>query len=201
MMPKMDGFELCRKIKTDERTSHIPIILLTAKAASKDKIAGYETGADEYIMKPFDSNELKARIKNLIEQRKRIHEHFRQNGLIELDESKITPLDKKFLQNTTCLINDNISDTSFSVERLAEALNISRSVLYKKIISLTGEAPVELVKTIRMNRAAELIRRKTGNMSEIALEVGFKNPAYFSECFKKQFGVSPSQYSRRFNNS
>ncbi len=199
MMPKMDGFELCGKIKSDERTSHIPIILLTAKAASEDKIVGYETGADEYIMKPFDSNELKARIKNLIEQRKRIHEHFRQNGLFELDESKITPLDKKFLQNTICLITGNISDDSFNIEKLAEGLNMSRSVLHKKIVSLIGEPPVELVKTIRMTRAAELICLKTGNISEIALEVGFKNPAYFSECFKKQFGVTPSQYSRRFN--
>ena len=199
MMPKMDGFELCRKLKTDERTSHIPIILLTAKAASEDKIEGYETGADEYIMKPFNSNELKARIKNLIEQRKRIHEHFRQNGLIEIDETRITSIDKKFLQNTFCLINDNISDDSFSVERLAEGLSISRSVLHKKVVSLTGEPPVELIKTIRMTRAAELIRLKTGNISEIALEVGFKNPAYFSECFKKHFRISPSQYSHSFH--
>ena len=98
MMPKMDGFKLCEKLKTDERTSHIPVILLTAKAAKEDKLAGYETGADEYIMKPFEPDELRARIKNLIEQRKRLHKHFQKEGLAELDQAKITPVDKKFLQ-------------------------------------------------------------------------------------------------------
>ena len=98
MMPKMDGFKLCEKLKTDERTSHIPVILLTAKAAKEDKLAGYETGADEYLMKPFEPDELRARIKNLIEQRKRLHEHFQKEGLFELNQTKITSVDKKFLQ-------------------------------------------------------------------------------------------------------
>ncbi len=104
MMPKMDGFKLCEKLKTDERTSHIPVILLTAKAAKEDKLEGYETGADEYIMKPFEPDELRARIKNLIEQRKRLHEHFQKEGLFELDQTKITPLDKKFLQKAYDII-------------------------------------------------------------------------------------------------
>ena len=98
MMPKMDGFEFVKNLKTDERTSHIPVILLTAKAASSDKIEGYETGADDYIMKPFEPEELKARIKNLIEQRKRIHEHFKKHGLFEIEEKNITSVDQKFLQ-------------------------------------------------------------------------------------------------------
>ena len=196
MMPKMDGIELCEKLKTDERTSHIPVILLTAKATSNDKIIGYETGADDYIMKPFEEKELKVRIKNLLEQRKRIHEHFRKHGLIELDESRITSIDKKFLERVYKIITENISNSSCNVEFLAENLAISRVILHRKITSLIGESPVELIRRIRLKRAADLIEKNFGNITEIAYEVGFNNPAYFSECFKKQFGVSPSQYTK-----
>ena len=136
MMPKMDGFKLCEKLKTDERTSHIPVILLTAKAAKEDKMEGYETGADEYIMKPFEPDELRARIKNLIEQRKRLHEHFQKKGMFELNQTKITSVDKKFLKKAFDIINQNISDSSFNVEAFAENIGISRSVLHKKIVSL-----------------------------------------------------------------
>lgn len=194
MMPEMDGYQLCAKLKSDTRTSHIPIILLTAKAESKDKISGLETGADDYIIKPFEMNELKARIKNLIEQRKRMHNHFKATGLIEFEESSITSTDKKFLQNVYNSINENLSDSGFGVEVLSSKIGISRSVLHKKLVSLIGEPPVELIRRIRLNKGAELIVKKFGNLSEIALEVGFNNPAYFSECFKKQFGVPPSQY-------
>ncbi|OGU77338.1 MAG: hypothetical protein A2V93_11875 [Ignavibacteria bacterium RBG_16_34_14] len=196
MMPRMDGFKLCEKLKTDERTSHIPVILLTAKAAKQDKIEGYETGADDYIMKPFEPDELRARIKNLIEQRKRLHEHFQKNGIFELNQTKITSVDKKFLQKVYEIINSNISNTSFNIDVFVEHLTVSKSLLHKKIVSLTGEPPGELIRRIRLKRAAELIEKRFGNLSEIALEVGFNNPAYFSECFKKQFGVAPSQYHR-----
>ncbi len=194
MMPKMDGFQLCNKLKTDERTSHIPVILLTAKAAKQDKIEGFETGADEYIMKPFETDELKARIKNLIDQRKRLHEHFRKHGIFEIEESRFTSADKKFLKKVFNTITENISDPSFNVEVLSELIAVSRSVLHKKIVSLTGEPPVELIRRIRLTKGAELIEKKFGNISEIAFEVGFNNPAHFSEYFKKQFGVTPSQY-------
>lgn len=198
MMPKMDGFELCKKLKTDERTSHIPVILLTAKAASSDKIEGYEIGADDYIMKPFEPYELKARIKNLIEQRKRLHEHFKKHGLYEIEGKNISSLDQKILQNAVRFINEHISDTSLNIEMLSENLALSRSVLHRKICSLLGEAPGELIKIMRLKKAANLIENNFGNLSEIALEVGFSNPAYFSECFKKQFGIPPSQYHLKF---
>jgi signal transduction histidine kinase/ligand-binding sensor domain-containing protein/DNA-binding NarL/FixJ family response regulator len=197
MMPNLNGFELCRDLKTDERTSHIPVILLTAKATIQDKIEGFETGADEYLMKPFEPQELKARIKNLIAQRKRLHEHFRREGILEVNRLEITSVDKKFLQKVYEIINENISDAGFTNEMFAEKLAISRSLLYKKITSLIGDSPRELIKRIRLHKAAELIERKFGNLSEIALEVGFENPAYFSETFKKQFGVAPSQYKRK----
>jgi signal transduction histidine kinase/ligand-binding sensor domain-containing protein/AraC-like DNA-binding protein len=197
MMPKMDGYELCEKIKTDERTSHIPVILLTAKAASDDKIEGYKTGADDYIMKPFEPAELKARIQNLIEQRKRLHQYFQNRGIFELSQQKITSVDKKFLQKIHEVITQHISDSLFDVEELTDNVAVSRAVLYKKLEALTGEPPAELIRRIRLNRAAELIEQDYGNISEIALEVGFTNPAYFSDCFRKHFGIPPSQYRSR----
>ena len=196
MIPKMDGVKLCGKLKTDERTSHIPVILLTAKAAKEDKLAGFETGADEYLMKPFDTDELKSRIKNLIEQRKRLQEHFRIKGLEGIDQQKIISVDKMFLKKSLELINQHISDSSFSVEMLAEELAISHSGLQKKIHSLIGEIPGDLIRRVRLYKAAELIRQKFGNLSEVALEVGYNNPAHFSEAFKRQYGVSPSQYQQ-----
>jgi parallel beta-helix repeat protein len=196
MMPKMDGFQLCKKLKTDLRTSHIPIIMLTAKATMQDKINGLDIGADEYIMKPFDADELKARIKNLLEQRKRLHEHFNKYGFADTEKKNITSADQKFLTKVVSIIDENISDTSFGVEVLAEKLDVSHSLLYKKINSLTGTSPSELIKKLRLNRAGKLIESNTGNISEIALEVGFNNPSYFTECFKKQFGVAPSQYQK-----
>jgi DNA-binding response OmpR family regulator/two-component sensor histidine kinase len=201
MMPKMDGFKLCDKLKTDERTSHIPVILLTAKAALQDRIEGFETGADDYIMKPFEPDELRARIKNLIEQRKRIHEHFKKHGLFEVETKKITPVDQKILKKIFETINQNISDSSLSVESLVKNLSLSRSVLHRKVVSLVGETPGELIRRIRLTKAADLIKQGFGNLSEIALEVGLSNPARFSENFKKQFGISPSQFQQKNTNS
>jgi len=193
MMPKMDGIKLCQSLKSDSRTSHIPLILLTAKATLNDKVEGLQTGADDYIMKPFEAKELKARIKNLIEQSKRIHEHFQKFEII-IDKEKITSLDQKFLQKTFALINEHLSDSNFSVEELAENLAVHRSLLHKKLVALLGEPPREVIKRIRLNKATKLIEQKSGNISEIAFEVGFNNPSYFAECFQKQFGFSPSQY-------
>ena len=132
-------------------------------------------------------------------QRKRIHDHFKKHGLFEIDEKNVTPVDQKFLHRAFDIINHHLSDATFNVEVLSKNLAMSRSVLHKKIVSLTGEPPVEFIRSIRLKKAAELIQKKFGNLSEIALEVGFSNPAYFSECFKKQYGVSPQQYQRNFN--
>ncbi len=195
MMPKIDGTQLCHSLKTDSRTCHIPLVLLTAKATLRDKIEGLENGADDYIMKPFESRELKARIKNLLEQRKRIHTHFQKYEII-LNDNNFTSLDQKYLKNVLEVINQNISDENFSVEILAENLAMSRSLLHKKLNALIGESPGELIKRIRLNKAAKLIERKFGNISEIALQVGFSNPSHFAECFFKQFGFKPSRYHK-----
>jgi CheY-like chemotaxis protein len=196
MMPKLDGFRLCGKLKSDERTSHIPVILLTAKAAKEDRLTGYDSGADAYIMKPFEPDELRARIRNLIAQRQRLHQHFQQQGMFGLDQAGITSVDKKFLQKAQDIILQNISDEGFSVAQFAEKCAVSRSLLHKKLVALTGEPPREVIRRVRLRKAAELIEKQSGNLSQIALEVGFTNPAYFSEAFKRQFGVAPSQYQR-----
>ena len=194
MMPKMDGFKLCEKLKTDERTSHIPVILLTAKATDKDKIAGFETGADDYIMKPFDSEVLKARIKNLIDQRRKLRDQLRKEGLVEIEAKNITSTDKKFLKNVIQTLNNHLSDTKFTIEMFAEELSMSRRNLDRKLVALSGESPSDLIKRVRLTHASKLLTQKSGNISEIALEVGFSNPAYFSKCFSEQFGLTPSEY-------
>jgi len=194
MMPKMDGLQLCNKLKSDFRTSHIPVIMLTAKATMDDKITGLEIGADDYIMKPFEAGELKARIKNLIEQRNRLHEHFIKSGLVEFEYKNITSVDQTFLKSVYSVINNKLSDPLFGVESMANELAVSKSLLYKKLSSLVGISPNDLIKKLRLIKAAALIESNFGNLSEIALEVGFSNPAYFSEAFKKQYGVTPSHY-------
>ncbi|NOX65764.1 MAG: response regulator, partial [Chlorobi bacterium] len=194
MMPKMDGFELLEKLKTDEKTSHIPVVLLTAKASDQDKIEGLQIGADDYMMKPFDAEELQVRIRNLIEQRKRLREHFKKEGIFEIRDEKITSIDKQFLKNAIQIINLNLSDDNFSVEVFAEKIAMSRSQLHRKLIAVIDESPGDLIRRIRMTTAAKLIKQKFGNISEIALEVGYSNPANFTRSFTKQFGVSPSEY-------
>jgi signal transduction histidine kinase/DNA-binding response OmpR family regulator/ligand-binding sensor domain-containing protein len=196
MMPKMDGFQLCGTLKADSRTSHIPVIMLTAKATTDDKINGLEIGADDYIMKPFEAQELEARVRNLIEQRKRLHEHFRTHGLIDMADKNITSVDQKFLRKASEVMNEHIAETSFSVEVFAEEMAVSKSLLLRKMESLLGEPPSELIKRTRLNNAAKLIASKAGNVSEIALDVGFSSPSYFAECFRKQFGCTPTQYHR-----
>ncbi|MEN8193374.1 MAG: two-component regulator propeller domain-containing protein [Bacteroidota bacterium] len=194
MMPKMDGFQLCNKLKSDERTSHIPVILLTAKATDEDKLSGLEKGADAYLMKPFDVKELLIRIKALIEQRKKIREHFIDNGFFSYDNEDVTSIDKMFLKKAVKIIEDHIADHEFNNIVLANELAISRAQLYRKLDSLIGESPNKLILRIRMDRAVKLIKQNFGNVSEVALEVGFNNPAYFSKCFQNQFGKKPSEY-------
>ena len=194
MMPQMDGFQLCDKLKSDERTSHIPIILLTAKATNEDKLAGIEKGADAYMMKPFDIKELLLRSKTLVEQRKKIREHFINEGFFNCNNKDISSIDKTFLKKVVKIIEDHLPDNNFSIDILADGLAVSRSQLHRKLISLIGESPSKLIQRIRLDRAVELIKQNFGNISEIALEVGFLNPGYFTKCFHNQFGKNPSEY-------
>ncbi len=200
MMPKMDGFQLLEKLKTDERTNHIPVILLTAKASDQDKIEGLEIGADDYMMKPFDAEELQVRTRNLIIQRQRIREHFKKQGFLILSDEKIVSVDKTFLKKASKVVEKYISDSKFGVEQFSKEMAMSRQQLRRKFISLIGESPSDFIKKYRLTKAAKLIEQNFGNISEIAYEVGFENPAYFASSFKKQFGISPSQYELKNKN-
>jgi DNA-binding response OmpR family regulator len=195
MMPKMDGFEFCAKIKTDERTSHIPVILITARAEQEDKIEGLETGADDYITKPFDHNELLIRVKNLIDQRRKLRERYLKDATLEPSEIAETSIDKQFLNRALEIIKKEISNPEFDVETFVKSMAVSRTHLYNKLRALAGQSAKEFIRTIRLKRGALLIKKQAGTISEIAYDVGFLNPSYFAECFRKQFGQSPSQYA------
>jgi len=190
---------LCTKLKTDQRTSHIPVILLTARAAREDKIMGLETGADEFIPKPFDSGELKIRIKNLVNQRKNLREKFSKQSNLLFDQITHTSADEKFVKRIMDIISQHISDFDFNLESLSSEASMSQMQLHRKIKGLFGLSPAEFVKTVRLKRGAEMLRIKTGNISEIAYEVGFENPAYFSTCFRQQFGISPSAFVKNLH--
>jgi YesN/AraC family two-component response regulator len=195
MMPEMDGFELCKKIKSDQRTSHIPVILLTAKADSNSKIDGLEFGADDYISKPFDSNELKVRSKNLIEQRKKLRNKFAHMIEIYPGEVTATSMDKQFLNRLLDIFEDHVSDHNFSVDDFAREVGMSRSNLYRKIEALTNQSTHEFIRSLRLKRAAQLLKKSSGSVTDIAYAVGFNNLSYFSKTFRQQFGQTPREYA------
>ncbi|MGB5848519.1 MAG: response regulator, partial [Ignavibacteriaceae bacterium] len=194
MMPKMDGFELCDKLKTDEKTSHIPIIMLTAKATSEDKIEGYETGADDYIMKPFDASELKARIKNLIEIRRKLQEKFSSDDFGIPKE--LSSIDERFMKRVLQGINEHISNEKFSIEELGKEAAMSRMHLHRKLKALTGKSTSLFIRSVRLAKAKKMIKEERGNIAEIAYDLGFGSPTYFTKCFKEEFGYLPSELTK-----
>lgn len=194
MMPKIDGIELCNLLKTDERTSHIPIILLTALSSVEDRIRGLETGADDYIAKPFNRNELIARVKNLTEQRKLLQERFSKEVKIQPKDIAITSADEKFLNNLISFIENNLADPDLNVDSLIEKINLSRSQLHRKLKALTGLSTTEFIRTIRLKRAAQLLEQHHGTIAETVYAVGFNSLSYFSKCFQKQFNMTPKEY-------
>ncbi len=193
MMPLMDGFAMAEKIKKDERTSHIPVILLTAKAGQQHKIEGLETGADDYLTKPFDAKELLVRIQNLIDQRKLLRKKFAGN--IQLKPSEVTAksIDEIFLSNVMNAIEQNMDEDEFGVEELAKECAMSRSQLHRKLVALIDKSPSDLIRQTRLLRAKELLEKKAATPSEVAFKVGFNSHTYFSKCFKEEFGISPSE--------
>jgi signal transduction histidine kinase/DNA-binding response OmpR family regulator len=195
-MPEMDGIELCRRLKEDERTSHIPVIMLTAKSSVESKLEGLEKGADDYLTKPFNIKELKLRVRNLISQMQKFRERYRKEFLLEPSAISVESADVKFLNRTREIIEEQLSDPEFSVEELGRSMAMSRMQLFRKIKSLTDQSPSEYIRTIRLKRAAQLIRSDYGNLAEITYEVGFNHPSYFAKCFRDLYGVAPSEYSK-----
>jgi DNA-binding response OmpR family regulator len=201
MMPEMDGYKLCHHIRTNERTSHIPVILLTAKADHRSKLDGLETGADDYLSKPFDADELKLVVKNRIDQRNRIRERFSREITIGPKQISITSMDEKFLGKVLAIIEEHMDDEQFSIDELSREAGYSNVHFYRKIKALTGEKPNQFLRTIRLKRAAELLRKKSDNITQIAYSVGFSSLSYFSKTFKEQFGVTPGQFSEKNSES
>ncbi|MCW0484456.1 substrate-binding domain-containing protein [Gaoshiqia sediminis] len=197
MMPEMDGLELTHQLKNDLKTCHIPIILLSAKSSLEQRLEGLEEGADSYIPKPFSKDHLQIRIRKLLELRVKIHERYKSQHFIDEVPNDISRLDKKFLNRVSKIVEDNLQKDEFTVEELSDLVGLSRVQIYRKIKKLTGMSVSEYVRMVKLKASLELIRTSGKSMSEIAYEVGFSSPSYFAQCFKKQFGISPSDYAKK----
>ena len=195
MMPVMDGNELCRRVKADKKTADIPFVLLTAKQSVENKVEGLTIGADDYVTKPFNMEVLVLRMRKLIDMSSRHKPH----GYIDPEPSEIviTSLDEKLIGEAIKYVEKNIARSDLSVEELSHELGMSRAHLYKKLLQITGKTPIEFIRVIRLKRAAQLLRESQQNVSEIAYQLGFNNPKYFSKYFKDEFGVLPSVYQER----
>ena len=192
MMPHKDGYEICEILKTDQRTSHIPIILLTAKAASEEKMKGLEVGADDYLLKPFDTQELEVRAKNLISSRLVLHKKLAETNKLEAFQAAVSnSVDKAFLQKIHTELEKHLADESFNVASLAQEVGLSRSQLNRKLKALTNHSPNRFIQSFRLQKARELLLARAGNVSEVAYLTGFSSTAYFVKCFGDKYGHTP----------
>jgi signal transduction histidine kinase/DNA-binding response OmpR family regulator/ligand-binding sensor domain-containing protein len=194
MMPEADGYELCSVLKNDVKTSHIPIIMLTAKASEENILQGLETGADDYITKPFNTKILIARIKNLIDIRSQLQKNINRQMTLQPFKTSVSKIDQAFFHDLHEVINKNLSDEEFNVEQLCKKLYMGRTTLYRKVLALTGETPTDFIRSYRLKRGAELLKQNFGTVLEVAFEVGFSNSSYFAKCFKEKFHQLPSEY-------
>ena len=193
MMPKKDGYEVCRTLKLDEKTSHIPIILLTAKAASENKIEGLEIGTDDYLIKPFEPKELLARVKNLIGLRRKLRERFSATVPLKPGEIAVSSIDDVFLKKVAAVVERRMGDENFSVEELGQEVAMSRSQLHRKLIALTNQSASDFIRYMRLHRAMDLLKNNAGTVAEVAYRVGYSNPSHFSTRFREQFGLTPGE--------
>lgn len=196
MMPEMDGLELCRIIKKDINTSHIPILLLTAKNSVEDRIDCYDAGADGYISKPFEIKLLKSRINNFLINKQEKQQEFKSNVEINISTFNYPTIDEEFLNRSIEIIENHLGDTNFDVDSFANQMSMSKSSLYRKIKTMTGLPPNEFIRNIRLKHACQKLRDKSITISEVAYSVGFTDPRYFSTCFKSEFGMTPSEYQK-----
>lgn len=193
-MPEMNGLELCTKIRDDERTAHIPVILLTALTEKKDLLAGTASGANDYITKPFSFEILLSKINGLLMIQQKLKKTYQKQVEIQAQDLEIISEDQKFLKNALACIEKNITNPNFSVEELSRQMSLSRVSLYKRLLTLTGKTPVDCIRTIRLKRAVQLLEKSKLSIASVAYEVGFNNPTYFSKVFKEEYGTLPSEY-------
>jgi YesN/AraC family two-component response regulator len=198
MMPELNGYEVCKRLKNDVRTSHIPIILLTAKADSDSRLAGIGEGADAYLVKPFDPKELQLRVRKLLELRKKLQYHYLHVAGVDTD----TPNEKgealirenKFVENARDLVHTHLADPLFDVSFMCKELGMSRTQLHRKLTSLTGLSANQFIRAIRIKNAQDLLEKTSYSISEIAYQTGFSSPGYFTKVFKAETGKTPKQY-------
>jgi len=198
-MPIMDGITLCKEIKSNMKTSHIPVILLTARTSLIFKVEGLETGADDYVTKPFNPKVLELKVRNIMRTHEVMRNLFRDNDLLTIEPKRVTlnSSDERFIQQALESIEKNMSNADYSVEDLGVDVGMSRMQLYRKLKALTGQSANEFIRTIRLKRAAQLLEQNQLTIAEVTYEVGFTDLQYFRECFKKLFSLTPSEYVQK----
>lgn len=189
MMPVMNGLEFCQEVKSDFLTSHVPVVLLTARALSKHQIEGYQSGADAYITKPFHADVLLARISNLLKNRTLLHDLWSKEG--QQETKKAAAKEDPFISRFKEVVEERMADSNLSVEDIGSEMHLSRVQLYRKVKAITGKSPVDLLRKARLTRASQLLAETSASVSEIAYQVGFTSPSYFTKCFKDEYGKVP----------
>ena len=197
MMPKMNGLELCQRLRGNSRISHIPFVLLTAKSSEENELEGLKNGADAYVRKPFNMDVLEAQIQNILFQRQELKARFRRELLLEPEQVTVASVDEEFLKRAMEIIEDHMANPDFNVETMVKEIGMSRSKLYLKLKALTEQSTSEFIRTVRLKRAVQLLENGGLTVKEIMYMTGFNTASYFSKCFKKQFGVSPSEYLKK----
>ena len=197
MMPETDGIELCRILKNDKRTAHIPVILLTAKYGDENKIAGIKTGADDYITKPFNIEILKEKAKNLIKLKQNIRAFYRKYDALNVKNTKIKGIEESFLNRIEEVLKDRLTQTDFNVENFAKAVGVSRMQLHRRIKEITGMTASEFIRTQRLKLAAFLLQQSDTDIAQVGYTVGFNSPSYFNKCFKEMYQCTPKEYVKR----
>lgn len=197
MMPKMNGYDLCKQLKTNPQTSHIPVLLLTAKSSYTEKLEGLELGADDYLNKPFDVKELTLRMRNLIDSRRKIRNFYQTHGLQKVIAHSVLPkLETKFLDRLQKYVHDNIDRADLKISDLANTVHMSERSLHRKLKALTGDTPKKMLLTIRLEQASNLLRNSDESITSLSYRVGFSDASHFTRTFKLHFSMSPTQYRR-----
>ncbi|HRI59211.1 MAG TPA: DNA-binding response regulator, partial [Saprospiraceae bacterium] len=203
MMPRKDGFEVCETLKNDERTSHIPIVMLTAKADLDSRLEGLERGADAYLMKPFHKEELLLRIKKLLELRQKLQQHYlalaglTEGAVVEKDILPVSNVENAFVTKARAIVEAHLDDFDFDVEKFCRALTMSHPQVHRKLIALTGFSANKFIRFIRLNKAKSLLMDPEMTITAVAFDSGFSDPSYFGKVFKQEFGLTPLEWRER----